>query len=86
MGAVAEGLAGGMFAGAPGDGLGFGDFHLLRHKAGAAVRAVAKGLALGPAARAPEIGAGFNLLHNRAFLENNGVAHKFFLCWWGNVR
>ena len=77
--AVAEGLGGGMFAGAPGDGFGFGDFDLLRHEAGATVGAVAKGLALGPAAGAPEVGAGRNFLDDRAFLEDDGVAHKCFV-------
>lgn len=77
---VAEGLVGRVFARAPRHRLGLGDFHLLRHKAGAAVRAVAKRLALRPPACAPEIGARLDFLHDRSLLENHGFAHKFFLC------
>ena len=46
MSAVAPGHVAGMFAGAPGDGLRFGDFDLFGAKGGSFMRAVAKGLGL----------------------------------------
>jgi hypothetical protein len=75
MSAVAPGHVAGMFAGAPGDGLRFGDFDLFGAKGGSFMRAVAKGLGLGSATGAPPIGARLDFLHDGGFLVNNGFGH-----------
>ena len=75
MRTVAEGHGFGMFAGAPGDGLWFGDFGFQRAEAGAFVGPVAEGLAFGTAAGAPPICAGFDFLDDGAFLEDDGFVH-----------
>jgi hypothetical protein len=68
-----------MFAAAPGDRFGPGDFRFQRREARALVRTVAKRLALGLAACAPKGGAGFGFLYKRRFLGNDWFAHDFFV-------
>jgi len=79
VGAVAESYAPGMFAAAPRHGLGLGNFHFVRRKAGALVRTVAERLALGKSADTPPIRARFNPLHEWPSLSYDGFIHVFFL-------
>ena len=79
MCAIAKRDAAGMFAAAPRDGPGSGDFHPVRCKASTLVRAVAERLALGEAANAPPILTGLNFQNERGTLGYDGVFHAFFL-------
>ena len=75
VGAVAEGGVAGMFAHAPGNGVGGVDGHLLRPKPGSFVGTVAKRLLLRAPACAPPILARLHLLHDRGPLANDGFGH-----------
>ena len=79
MTAIAERFVLGMFAAAPGHGLGGGNIRFDRREFSAFMGAVAKRLGSGPAAGAPPIGASFSLLHHGAFLENSWIAHALFV-------
>ena len=77
MAPVAERGILGLFARAPGHGLGFANLHLARAQPGAFVGAVAKGLGFRPSARAPVIGASLGFLDDGELLKGNGLTHNF---------